>query len=87
MFTRALTPVLAIGAAVFLTACEMAAPTPMEGIATGAAIGAIVADDLVEGAVVGAIAGAAATSLLGQTQDGQCRYRELSTGREYIAAC
>jgi hypothetical protein len=87
MFRKSLAPVLAVTSAAFLAACEMTPPTPMEGIATGAAIGAIVADDLVEGAIVGGIVGAAATSLLGQTSDGQCRYREVATGREYIAAC
>jgi hypothetical protein len=51
-------------------------------------LGAAVSDDgdRIEGALIGATVGAAAGLLLGQTDDGNCRYRR-SDGSEYIAAC
>lgn len=89
--THRLLPVAALGAFGLFAACEtVPQPTPLEAVATGAAVGAIVgneSDNLVEGAVVGGIVGAATASLLGQTEDGQCRYREIATGREFVAAC
>jgi hypothetical protein len=80
---------LALTAIGLLAACEPAPPTPLEAVATGAAVGAIVAgeDDLVEGAVVGGIVGAAASTLIAQTDTGECRYREVATGREYVGPC
>ncbi len=60
----------------------------LTGAAAGAALGAAVSgsDDRVEGALIGATVGAAAGAILGQTSDGQCRYRRAD-GSEYIAAC
>jgi hypothetical protein len=88
--THRLLPFAALAAIGLIAACQpMDQPTPLEAVATGAAIGAIVAgeDDLVEGAVVGGIVGAAASSVLSQTNDNQCLYREIATGREFIAPC
>jgi outer membrane lipoprotein SlyB len=75
-----------------LAACQPTNDPQMNSTVTGATVGGVlgaaVSDDgdRIEGALIGATVGAAAGLLLGQTDDGNCRYRRPD-GSEYIAAC
>ncbi len=77
-------PLLTLG----LAGCQTEGQNAALGGLGGAAIGAAVSDNETRGALIGAAVGVAASTLVRPANaNGQCTYRNTSTGQTYLAAC